>query len=153
MKRHAQLYLLIVTVVGCGIFYILHLGSHLPAPGSPNLRPTIEHVTGGDATLLGSLVSSLGQNSSDPLTRLFLQLFVVIVASYVVGWIFTRCGQPSVVGEMMAGVLLGPSFFGFFAPDAFQFVFAASSLDALKLFSQLGVCLFMFAVGMEMDVS
>src|SRR5204862_5636486 len=57
------------------------------------------------------------------------------------------------VGEMVAGMLLGPSLFGFLAPHAFQFVFAAPSLDALRLFSQIGVCLFLFAVGMELDVS
>ena len=93
------------------------------------------------------------ENANDPLSRLFLQLFVVVAVSYVVGWIFTRCGQPAVVGEMMAGVLLGPSVFGFLAPHAFQFVFATSSLGALRLFSQIGVCLFMFGVGMEMDVA
>src|SRR5437763_9752987 len=54
---------------------------------------------------------------------------------------------------MVAGILLGPSLFGVLAPNAFQFVFAASSLDALRLFSQIGVCLFLFAVGMELDVS
>ncbi len=51
----------------------------------------------------------------------------------------------------MAGILLGPSLFGWLSPHAFQFVFANSSLDALRLLSQVGVCLFMFAVGMEMD--
>ena len=53
----------------------------------------------------------------------------------------------------MAGILLGPSLFGLLAPNAFQFIFAASSLDALRLFSQIGVCLFLFTVGMELDVS
>ena len=52
---------------------------------------------------------------------------------------------------MMAGVLLGPSLFGWLWPDAFHFVFAASSLEPLRLLSQVGVCLFMFAVGMEME--
>ena len=91
------------------------------------------------------------QNAEDPLTRFFLQLFVVIVVSNAIGWIFTRGGQPAVVGEMMAGILLGPSLFGLVVPNAFQFVFAASSLEPLRLLSQIGVCLFMFAVGMEMD--
>jgi Kef-type K+ transport system membrane component KefB len=58
-----------------------------------------------------------------------------------------------VVGEMMAGVLLGPSVFGVLTPTAFQFVFASSSLGALRLLSQIGVCLFMFTVGMEMDAA
>src|SRR5437763_7836415 len=54
---------------------------------------------------------------------------------------------------MVAGILLGPSLFGVLAPNAFQFMFAASSLDALRLVSQIGVCLFLFAVGMELVVS
>ena len=90
-------------------------------------------------------------NATDSLSRFFLQLFIVISASYLVGWIFTRCGQPAVVGEMMAGVLLGPSLFGLITPAAFNFVFAPASLEPLHLLSQVGVCLFMFAVGMEMD--
>jgi Kef-type K+ transport system membrane component KefB len=97
--------------------------------------------------------SSLHDNANDPLTRLFLQLFIVIAVSYLIGWIFAYFGQAAVVGEMMAGVLLGPSVFGLLTPAAFQFVFAASSLGALRLLSQIGVCLFMFTVGMEMDAA
>jgi Kef-type K+ transport system membrane component KefB len=78
---------------------------------------------------------------------------VIIAASSVLGLIFTRWRQPAVVGEMVAGILLGPSLFGLLAPDAFQFVFATSTLGALKLFSQIGVCLFLFVVGMELDIS
>jgi len=69
------------------------------------------------------------------------------------GWAFVRLGQPGVVGEMVAGILLGPSLFGLIAPGAFHFVFPVGSLGALQLFSQIGVCLFMFAVGMELDLS
>jgi Kef-type K+ transport system membrane component KefB len=82
-----------------------------------------------------------------------LQLGIIISVSCAVGWAFTRCGQPAVVGEMLAGILLGPSLFGLLAPKAFLFVFAPASLDALRLFSQIGVCIFMFAVGMELDLS
>ena len=64
-----------------------------------------------------------------------------------------RLGQPAVLGEMTAGILLGPSLFGLVAHQAFLFVFAPASLDALRLFSQIGVCIFMFAVGMELDLS
>ncbi len=158
MKRRAQLYLVIVSIVGFGIFFILHLGSHLPPPPSPiptkSVAETSAYVTDvSDSSFFATVKSSLGQNATSPLSRLFLQLFIIIGASGVVGWIFTRCGQPAVIGEMVAGILLGPSLFGLLAPGAFHLVFAASSLDALKLFSQIGVCLFMFAVGMELDVS
>jgi len=86
------------------------------------------------------------------LARLFLQLFVIIAVSRAVGKQFTRIGLPAVVGEMTAGILLGPSLFGWLAPGAFAFVFPADSLGALQLLSQAGICLFMFAVGMELDL-
>jgi len=82
-----------------------------------------------------------------------LQLLVIIGASRAAGWLFARCGQPAVIGEMAAGILLGPSLFGLIAPGAFQFVFPAESLGTIQLLSQIGVCLFMFAVGMELDLS
>jgi Kef-type K+ transport system membrane component KefB len=53
---------------------------------------------------------------------------------------------------MVAGILLGPSLFGLLAPNVFNFIFAVSSLDTLRLLSQIGVCLFLFTVGMELDV-
>ena len=152
MKRTARLYLIIVSLVGCGIFFILHLGSQLPQP-VPSVPTHVVSPPATDSSLVNSVKSGLSRNVTDALSRLFLQLFVIIAVCAIVGWLFTRCGQPAVVGEMMAGIFLGPSLFGLLAPNAFHFVFAASSLDALRLFSQIGVCLFLFAVGMELDVS
>src|SRR5256884_10015067 len=158
MKRTALYYFFMVTALGLGIFFILRAGNQLPAPALQLSTQSSSQITppltgAGDYSFSAAVESSLRDNANDPLTRLFLQLFVVTSVSYLVGWIFTRFEQPAVVGEMMAGVLLGPSVFGLLAPAAFQFVFAASSLGALRLFSQIGVCLFMFTVGMEMDVA
>src|ERR1700693_5748312 len=61
-------------------------------------------------------------------------------------------GQPRVVGEMTAGIVLGPSLFGRFFPDAFTYVFPSSSMPALTVLSQLGLLLFMFVVGLEVDL-
>jgi hypothetical protein len=154
MKHTALYYFFAVSTVGIGIFLILRAGNQLPQPvhsvptrtASPPAKPI-------DSSLVNSVKFSLSQNVTSPLSRLFLQLFLIIAVCGIVGWLFTRCGQPAVVGEMMAGIFLGPSLFGLLAPDAFQFVFAASSLEPLRLFSQIGVCLFLFAVGMELDVS
>jgi Kef-type K+ transport system membrane component KefB len=158
MKRTALYYFFMVTALGMGIFFILRAGNQFPAPalqvstrGSSQITPNL--TAAGQHSFSAAVESTLWDNANDPLTRLFLQLFVVISVSYVVGWIFTCFGQPAVVGEMMAGVLLGPSVFGLLAPIPFQFVFASSSLGALRLLSQIGVCLFMFTVGMEMDVA
>ena len=155
MKHTALYYFFAVSAVGIGIFFILRAGNQLPRPvpsvptrtaASPSTAPT-------DWSLVDSVKSSLSQNGTSPLSRLFLQLFVIIALCCVVGWLFTRCGQPAVVGEMMAGILLGPSLFGWVAPNVYHLVFAASSLEPLRLFSQIGVCLFLFAVGMELDGS
>jgi Kef-type K+ transport system membrane component KefB len=110
------------------------------------------HPAASEGFLAGA-TSALFQNSASGLSRLFLQLFVIIVVSSIFGGLFRRIGQPAVVGEMMAGILLGPSLLGWVAPHAFAFLFAASTLEPLRLLSQIGVCLFMFAVGMELDVS
>jgi len=53
----------------------------------------------------------------------FLQMFFVLAACRAVGWVARRCGQPQVIGEMIAGVLPGPSLFGLFWPGAQQFLF------------------------------
>src|SRR4030095_14419831 len=158
MKRAAQLYLLIVSIVGLGIFFILHAGGQLPAPVSrlstePAAATTPQSTAVNNSSFFATVESNLRQSASNPLSRLFLQLLIIIGASGMVAWIFTRCGQPAVVGEMVAGILLGPSLFGLLAPNAFHFIFAPSSLDALRLLSQIGVCLFLFTVGMELDVS
>ena len=86
------------------------------------------------------------------LAHLFLQLLVIIGLSRAVGKGFTLLGLPAVVGEMTTGILLGPSLFGWIAPGAFAFVFPAASLEPLRLLAQVGICLFMFAVGMELDL-
>jgi Kef-type K+ transport system membrane component KefB len=157
MKRTALYYFFMVTALGVGIFFILRTGNQLPEPRLQLSTQNSSQVTppqrgAGDYSFSAAVESSLWDNANDPLTRLFLQLLVVTSISYLVGWIFAHFGQAAVVGEMIAGVLLGPSVFGLLAPNAFQFVFATSSLGALKLLSQIGVCLFMFTVGMEMDV-
>ena len=158
MKRTAQLYLIIVSVIGLGIFFILHAGTQLPSPVSRLPNGSVVVATPNSTAVSGSsffaaVQSGLRQNAANPLSRLFLQLFIIIGASGVVAWLFTRCGQTAVIGEMVAGILLGPSLFGLLAPNAFQFIFAPSSLEALRLLSQIGVCLFLFTVGMELDVS
>ena len=97
-------------------------------------------------------VEGLRSNFDHPLSHLFVQFLVIISVSRAMGKMFARLGQPEVIGEMAAGILLGPSLFGLLAPDLFAFVFPKDSLGTLRLLSQIGVCLFMFAVGMELDL-
>lgn len=157
IQRTFLLYALILSLVILPITGILKLGQTLPAPegaAAPVTKATATAaaVAVGAPSALESMKLALLQNLGDPVSHLFLQLLVIIAASRIAGRIFTALGQPSVVGEMAAGILLGPSLFGFLAPDAFAFVFPTTSLGTLKLLSQIGVCLFMFAVGMELNV-
>jgi Kef-type K+ transport system membrane component KefB len=99
-----------------------------------------------------SLLANLRQNLQDPLTRLFVQLILIVLVARICGAVAQQVGQPAVIGEMLAGILLGPSLVGWAWPAFFQFVFPASSLGTLRMLSQIGVCLFMFVVGMDLDL-
>src|SRR5687768_7106639 len=88
----------------------------------------------------------------DPLSQLLLQLAAILVVARIMGSLFARAGQPAVIGEMAAGILLGPSLLGWIAPSVFRGLFPPASLGPLELLSQVGVCLFLFVVGMSLDV-
>jgi len=81
----------------------------------------------------------------------FLQMFFILLACRVVGLMARRLGQPQVVGEMIAGVFLGPSLFGYFFHDLQQAIFPPESIKLLYVGAQLGVGLYMFIVGVEFD--
>lgn len=80
---------------------------------------------------------------------LLLQILIIVVAARVFGAAARRLGQPSVIGEMAAGIALGPSLFGAVTPAWFAAIFPQPSLNVLHLISQVGVVLFMFVVGLE----
>src|SRR6478672_7685091 len=80
---------------------------------------------------------------------LFVQLAVILATCRGLGWLFARVRQPLVVAEMVAGFLLGPSFFGALLPSVQARVFPAASLHSLYVLSQIGLVLYMFSVGLE----
>ena len=84
----------------------------------------------------------------------FLELFIIVATARVVGWLGKRfLGQPQVVGEMIAGVILGPSLFGLLAPDLQAMLFPKDTKGILYVGAQLGVGLYMFLVGLGFDRS
>jgi Kef-type K+ transport system membrane component KefB len=87
------------------------------------------------------------------LAPLLLALVVVILTARAVGAAFAWLRQPPVIGEVIAGILLGPSLLGHFAPELSAYVFPAQILPVLGVLAQIGVILFMFFVGLELDVS
>src|SRR3974377_582701 len=78
-------------------------------------------------------------------------MLVILVAAKAAGLLFRRIHQPEVLGEMLAGILLGPSLLGHIAPQVMLGLFAPASLGPLAALSQLGLVLFMFLVGLEGD--
>ena len=79
----------------------------------------------------------------------FLQMAAILLTCRVVGWLGRKIGQPQVVGEMIAGVLLGPSLFGYLCPAESAKLFTQETRGMLFIGAQLGVGLYMFLVGME----
>jgi Kef-type K+ transport system membrane component KefB len=82
---------------------------------------------------------------------LLAQICVILIASYAVGRLLGKVRQPQVVGEMVAGILLGPSLLGWLAPQLSAALFPPESLGLLYSLSQVGLLLFMFMVGLELD--
>ena len=81
------------------------------------------------------------------LKLLFLQILVILLVAKILAAVFRLIRQPEVLGEMAAGILLGPSLLGKFAPEMMNALFPSSSLGPLYALSQLGLVLFMFLVG------
>ena len=95
---------------------------------------------------------SMAQNLHHSFSILLLQIIIIILISRLFGYFFQKFGQPMVIGEVLAGIILGPSFLGLFFPGIFSFVFPAESLGNLQFLSQIGLILFMFIIGMELDL-
>ena len=82
-----------------------------------------------------------------------LQLTVIVLAARIGGTVAVRIGQTAAVGEIIVGILLGPSLFGLLAPDVFQYVFHSGSPEPMQMLSQIGLVLLMFQIGLEFDFS
>lgn len=79
------------------------------------------------------------------------QLVIILIVAQVFGYLAKFIGQPRVVGEMIAGVVLGPSLFGLFFPELHKSIFIADTMPILYIGAQIGVGLYMFLVGLEFN--
>jgi Kef-type K+ transport system membrane component KefB/nucleotide-binding universal stress UspA family protein len=86
-----------------------------------------------------------------PILTLIVQAALILALSRVMGWIFARLRQPQVVGEMAAGIMLGPSLLGWLAPAVHHSIFPEQSIHLLYMLAQLGVVFFLFLIGLEFD--
>src|SRR5207244_7550651 len=94
---------------------------------------------------------SASHTTDDVFWRLLLAALVVIIVSRAVGGLFRRINQPQVVGEIAAGILLGPSVLGAAWPEATSYLFSPQGLPFLNVLAQVGLIFFMFLIGLELD--
>ena len=108
--------------------------------------------SGVEANAFSRLMDELLHSMKNPFGVLIIQIVSIIAFSRIFGYLFNKIGQPTVIGEIVAGIILGPSFLGLFFPSVSAFIFPPGSLITLQFLSQIGLILFMFLVGMELDL-
>mgnify|MGYP006272779915 CR=1 FL=1 len=123
-----------LAVAVAAFFAVRSVGVNLTAPGGPGLCP----VAAGQS--MNTLFHSL------------LALAAIIVTSRLVGVAFRHLGQPSVIGEVFGGILLGPSLLGSVAPSLYALLLPSSVAPFLGTYAQIGVILYLFLVGLELDL-
>ena len=143
--RHYLPYFLLIGCFVAGIWVILAAGSKLH-PASP-VAPATLH-----AEPQVSFTGVLWENFRTPLSILLTQIIVILVFAGLFRRLFRWMAQPPVMGEMVAGIVLGPSVLGLLFPQVMAFLFPPASLETLRLLSQIGVVIFMFLVGMELNI-
>ncbi|MCI4441973.1 MAG: cation:proton antiporter [Lentimicrobium sp.] len=147
MKNHRNTIFYFVVTGGFTalIYWILIQGRSLQI-GKKILSPVTENGHWND------FLASLTQNLQHPLAILLAQIITIIVVARFFGWVFRKIGQPSVIGEIIAGIVLGPSLLGLYFPEFSVVLFPVESLGNLQFLSQIGLILFMFVIGMELDL-
>jgi Kef-type K+ transport system membrane component KefB len=147
MKNHRNtiFYFVITGGFSALIYWILTLGKGLEVH-KKYIRPVVENGHWND------FIASMSNNLHHPLAILLAQIVTIIIVARFFGWVFRKIGQPSVIGEIIAGIVLGPSLLGLYFPEFSLSLFPVESLGNLQFLSQIGLILFMFVIGMELDL-
>lgn len=148
MKNFKNILFYLITIGGLsGIMYLIVLQGEILEIGKAS-STIVEHTT----SQWQQFKETYLHNVTHPLAILLLQIITIILTARVFGFLCKKIGQPSVIGEIIAGILLGPSFVGMYFPEFSGFLFPKQSLGNLQFLSQIGLILFMFVVGMELDL-
>jgi len=147
MQKHKNsiFYVLLIAVFSVIIYWFLDQGKHLE-----HGRTIIEKTS--DKTQWEEFILSMQHSLQHPLAILLAQILTIILVARFFGWICRKIGQPSVVGEIIAGIVLGPSLLGLYFPEFKETIFPVASLGNLQFLSQIGLIFFMFVIGMELDL-
>ncbi len=148
MNKYKNLLFYIVTI-GCFsvLMYLIVLKGK-----AKEAAKAIEQLSPDATSAIGQFQETMSHNLTHPLAILLLQIITIIVAARIFGFLCKKIGQPAVIGEIAAGIILGPSLVGMFFPAFSEFLFPVASLGNLQFLSQIGLILFMFVIGMELDL-
>lgn len=140
------------------IFYVVVIGFftaliYLIAKHGINLEigRDVHHASSNNSRWV-EFLNSMIYNLKHPLAILLAQIVTIILAARLFGWISNKIGQPSVIGEMIAGIVLGPSLLAMYFPEISASLFPVESLGNIQFLSQIGLILFMYTIGMELDL-
>jgi len=143
--RNGVFYIGIISGFSALMYWVVQKGGNLES-GMNVIKPAT------DKSQLTAFTESFIHNLTHPLAILLLQIVVIIFIVRLFGWICKKIGQPAVIGEIAAGIVLGPSLLGMYFPEFSTILFPEHSLGNLQFLSQIGLILFMFVVGMELDL-
>lgn len=146
MTRNSIIYALTILLCGTALWWQLQQG------GALEFGKYVASQTPPVNSSTFSIWQEFDNNLHHPLSILILQILVIIATSRFLGFLMVKIGQPTVIGEIAAGILLGPSLVGWLFPSFSEFVFPKASLGNLQFLSQIGLILFMFIIGMELDL-
>ena len=149
LTKNLFFYTAVLLLFGGAIYWIIQSGAVLEAGKSVKTAADTPAPAGNNFSLFSNFFHT---NLGHPLAILILQIITIIVFARLFGFIFNKIGQPTVIGEIVAGIVLGPSVMGLFYPAASAFLFPAASLGNIQFLSQVGLILFMFVIGMELDI-
>jgi len=143
----------LMLILFCVFTYVLlQKGKAFEPHYSINHPLVTSSLQGSNDSGFEQFLHSILLNIVEPSAMLLLQIISILIVSRIFSYFFAKIGQPTVIGEILAGIVLGPSLLGLFFPDVFHFLFAAKSLGNLYILSQVGLILFMFTIGMELNI-
>ena len=145
-KKNYLIYVIMLLLFGALIYMAIEEGDRFS-------HHAVASSTVAEDTPFTMFCQFVTDNLHHPLSILLIQIIAVLLMVRLFGFLFKHIGQPGVIGEIVAGIVLGPSVLGYFFPDVFQALFPPESLTNLELLSQVGLVLFMFVIGMELDFS
>ena len=146
--RSYLFYLFVVLLFGGLMWGIADLGRQYQDEAAEVATVTQTPIEG-----LGHFLKDLGGMLGEPLPLLLLQILTILFVARLMSSLCAQIGQPSVIGEILAGILLGPSVLAHIAPDVSTFLFSPESLGNLEMLSKFGLVLFMFVIGLELDLA